>query len=171
MWWSTSPHAAWWNKLPSSLWCLPRGAWWNKAGLPWDEHSVTLWGWMCLLSLGGHWTFCWRQRQRQMDRQMHGLGALGLENGCTRAWGMEWCVGTWAGPASPGRCHLPCTDHDWRYLGRCPHTMNVSLGSGMNRLEQSVVMSSAAQSFCPSKGSRWVQPGGAGGDLCISPVW
>lgn len=46
-----------------------------------------------------------------------------------------------------------------------------SLGSGTNELEPGVVVVfSAAQSFCPSKGSCRLQPGGAGGDLCISPV-
>lgn len=52
----------------------------------------------------------------------------------------------------------------------CSHQELMSLGFGMNGQEQSVVVSSAAQSFCPSKGSCWVQPEGAGRDLCLSPV-
>lgn len=54
----------------------------------------------------------------------------------------------------------------------CSHSLYCSVvGFGANGLELSVLVSSAAQSFCPSKGSRWIQPGGAWGDLCISPVW
>lgn len=54
----------------------------------------------------------------------------------------------------------------------CSRSLHCSVvGSGANGVEQSVLVSSAAQSFCPSKGSSWIQPRGAWGDLCISPVW